>query len=77
MWVIPFHSLYSPIFLGVLWFIYFSKWLAGFHHFLAIFHQKEKGLVRCRTYITQGDDEKKEKPLPSPEWHCAEPQVFR
>jgi hypothetical protein len=47
--------------------------LAGFHHFQDIFHLKKKrwGLGRCRTSITQGDDEKKE--APSSEWPCTAP----
>jgi hypothetical protein len=43
MWVVPFRSLYSP-FLGCFgfFFVFFCNGWQGFHHFLAIFPQKEK-----------------------------------
>jgi len=69
MWVLPFRSLYSPFFLGAL--VCFSmvarvSSLSGY-----ISPNKKEGLVRSRTYITQGVDERKE--APSSKWPCAAP----
>ncbi len=65
MWVVPFRSLYSP-FLGCFGFFLcvFLQWLAGFSSLSGYISPERKGLVRCRTHITQGDDEKKESPAP-------------